>query len=617
MVPSDEQLDIINYFSEGYNIQTNCIAGSGKTTTLLHLAKKSMQFKNASILLLTYNRELKDEIIERANGINCDIYTYHAFASKIYKKNIWNDRLLAENVNNVPKIQCQYDIVLLDEVQDMNSYYHKLTTYAIKYGTILVLVGDKRQCINEYNGSTYEYLENYDKYFDTGRPWKQLMLRTSYRLTPKMAEFVNKHVLKEDLIIGGNNKTDYRPIYNYGMWDLKGLIKSMMYKYKYKFEDIVILTPTIKSCSHPKSPLGRLISQKTSDLLFCVKETDTEHETSIGKILITSYNSMKGRERKCVIVTGFDESYFEFYNRNWLDMEKLPNIIYVAVTRATEMLILVQQNDKKQLRTINTNELHHICEIYGGQIEEVKAGSKSGNFKASELSKHRHVDDIIEMRSLLKIEEIKSGEYLLNYQNIIKFDGYYEDMKKYYGTLIPLYCEYLQRKTTYLYQMGKQDIIRNLEDIVNRYNKLLHKEKTINEWMEMVVLYSIIQDRHHFYKEQIKHYEWVDEVFIKKSANLMLQTLPKLGQYEADCSYNNITGSIDYLTEDNIWEFKCTNTLSDEHIIQTAAYISLYYLKYEKLLSGKLYNVRTGQILLISVTNIDKFFKILTNKIIC
>jgi hypothetical protein len=616
--PSDEQQDVINYFLQGYNIQTNCIAGSGKTTTLLHLAIKTSQFGGAKVLLLTYNKDLKDEIMEKSSSLklNCDIYTYHAFASKIYKKNIWNDRLLAENVNIPPKTDSAYDVVFLDEGQDMNPYYKKLSTYTLKHGTMLVLVGDKRQCINEYNGSTSEYLVNYEKYFDTGRPWKQLSLRTSYRLTPKMASFVNKHILKEDLIIGGNNKTNYNPIYNYGTYDLKGLLKSMISKYKYKYEDIVILTPSTKSCSNPKSPLGRLISQKSSDLLFCVKESDSEHETSIGKILITSFNSMKGRERKCVIVTGFDESYFEFYNKNWVNPNELPNIIYVAATRATEMLILVQQSDKKPFRTIDSNELHHICDIHGVGKDETKTSTNSSSkLKASELAKHRHVDDIIKMMSYLKIEELSPHEYILNYQNIIQFGGYYEDMKKYYGILIPLYCEYLQRGTTYLYELGKQDTIKDLEDIVDRYNKLLYKERTLREWMEMVVLYTILQDRHHFYKEQIKHYEWVDEKFIKEATSLMLKTLPKEGEYEYDCSHNNVIGSIDYLTDDSIWEFKCTNTLTDEHIIQTAIYICLYYNKNGNLLPGNLYNVRTGQVLSVTVTNMEEFYNVATNKI--
>src|SRR5690606_33421565 len=114
----------------------------------------------------------------------------------------------------------------------------------------------------------------------------------------------------------------------------------------------------------------------------------------------------------------------------------------------------------------------------------------------------------------------------------------------------------------------------------------------------------------HFYKEQITNYDWVDENFIKNCVNLMLKTLPDKGDYESDCNFNNISGSIDYLTNDNIWEFKCANSISDEHLIQTAIYICLYYYKYDKILPGKLYNVRTGQIFLLTVKNIDDFYKI-------
>lgn len=77
-------------------------------------------------------------------------------------------------------------------------------------------MGDKRQCINEYIGATTEYLINYNKYFDTGRSWKELTLITSYRLTPSIAKFVNTNILCQDLIIPGNIKNkDIKPIYSY------------------------------------------------------------------------------------------------------------------------------------------------------------------------------------------------------------------------------------------------------------------------------------------------------------------------------------------------------------------------------------------------------------------
>ena len=53
--PSFEQTQIINKL-ETNNIVVDAVAGSGKTTTNLHIAK---QYSNKSILLLTYNKDLK------------------------------------------------------------------------------------------------------------------------------------------------------------------------------------------------------------------------------------------------------------------------------------------------------------------------------------------------------------------------------------------------------------------------------------------------------------------------------------------------------------------------------------------------------------------------------
>lgn len=52
---SKEQIDIINAIKTN-NVKVNSVAGSGKTTTVLHMAQI---LENESILLLTYNARLK------------------------------------------------------------------------------------------------------------------------------------------------------------------------------------------------------------------------------------------------------------------------------------------------------------------------------------------------------------------------------------------------------------------------------------------------------------------------------------------------------------------------------------------------------------------------------
>ena len=55
--PSDEQIRIINAL-ETSNVIVDAVAGSGKTTTILHLAQT---YFYESFLLLTYNNKLRLE----------------------------------------------------------------------------------------------------------------------------------------------------------------------------------------------------------------------------------------------------------------------------------------------------------------------------------------------------------------------------------------------------------------------------------------------------------------------------------------------------------------------------------------------------------------------------
>ena len=63
--PSDEQQEVISYFTQGYNLMIEAVAGAGKTTTLLMLASIAHQNFKVKTLILTYNRNLKDEITQK------------------------------------------------------------------------------------------------------------------------------------------------------------------------------------------------------------------------------------------------------------------------------------------------------------------------------------------------------------------------------------------------------------------------------------------------------------------------------------------------------------------------------------------------------------------------
>jgi hypothetical protein len=80
--PSEEQLAIVENLGRGFNVIVNSVAGSGKTTTSLHVAKGN-SFLRPETLLLTYNARLKDETRMRAKAMglhrNMEVHSFHAF----------------------------------------------------------------------------------------------------------------------------------------------------------------------------------------------------------------------------------------------------------------------------------------------------------------------------------------------------------------------------------------------------------------------------------------------------------------------------------------------------------------------------------------------------------
>jgi hypothetical protein len=649
--PSEEQLQVIRAFQNGYNVKIEAVAGSGKSTTLLWLCLVAKRDFNANCLLLTYNKTLQLEIQSKLQSYglesNCAIYTYHGFASKMFKQPIQTDVILRSCLDLPinPGLMIP-DIILIDEVQDMNEDYCRLINKILTHGKILILVGDRRQCINTYAGADPKYLIDYANYFNTGRPWKELALRTSYRLTPSMAKFINHHILNDNLIIGGNiTNQDILPLYWYNVYSLKHCIEKMATKYGP--DEVAILTPSVKNVGNPRSPLGRLMSSKSSVLLTVIDEF-TAPESAIGKVVITTWNSFKGRERKCVFVINFDESYFDFYAKDWSrDLKIVPNIIYVAATRAREQLIIVQGDKNPPLRTVKMDDLNRHCKIVGNQNDLKVINLKDRVINVTDLVRHRHLDDVTAMLNLIKIETINSPGTVLMSNEIVQFPGYLEDVRAFYGILIPFYYEYQklnQNKTspeeqkvlpTWLnriissnlngetpryndhldlieYFMPRKD---GFADICARLNILLNRDdKTLQHWMEIVVLCTARENRWHFYKDQITNYKWVDSKFIEDSLNRLSEILPPNGQFESIYKYNDLEGIADYVTTDQIWELKCTSGLSEEYKIQTAAYVCLHHLTTGNKLPGRLYNIKSNELIEITVEQPEQFLDILVRR---
>ena len=115
--PSLEQKKIIDLI-DTQNIKVDAVAGSGKTTTNLLLAK---QYQNKEILVLTYNKDLKLDARNkciRYNINNLEAHSFHSFCVKYYYPRAFDDNgIIYILKNNLIALQeYNYDIIVVDEV---------------------------------------------------------------------------------------------------------------------------------------------------------------------------------------------------------------------------------------------------------------------------------------------------------------------------------------------------------------------------------------------------------------------------------------------------------------------------------------------------------------------
>ena len=77
-----------------------------------------------------------------------------------------------------------------------------------------------------------------------------------------------------------------------------------------------------------------------------------------GKVVFTTFNSVKGRQRKYVFVVGFDQSYFNWIARD-LPKDICPNTLYVACTRSTEGLTVIEKGDRAEDHPLSFLKMTH------------------------------------------------------------------------------------------------------------------------------------------------------------------------------------------------------------------------------------------------------------------
>ena len=373
-IASKEQQTIIDNIVLGNNVCSISVAGSGKSTTILLVAN---QLKKKKILHMTYNSSLRKEFKEKVEYLkidNIDVHTFHSFAVKYFLPNAFTDEgirdIVIKKMENIQDITIPcYDIVVIDECQDLTPLYYRFILYflnLLKKKIQMVILGDPLQSLYEFKGSDSRFLTFASEIW-SNQPFLQTSgfqfcsLKTSYRLTNQMSEFINTVLYKKKFIDTCRSGAPINYIRN-NNYSIEKIIINLIKRIISEGDlpsDIFILSASVSGLNSQLKKMENALTELEIPCYIPYSDVEKMDERVIGgKVVFSTFHTVKGRQRKHVFVIGFDNSYFEFYAKN-LSKNECPNTLYVACTRSTHHLYVIENNNRSTDRPLEFLQLGH------------------------------------------------------------------------------------------------------------------------------------------------------------------------------------------------------------------------------------------------------------------
>ena len=423
-------------------------------------------------------------------------------------------------------------------------------------------------------------------------------------------------------------------------------ITKLIYHYIkiYKIEHVLILAPSYK-INNP----GFLLAHELSHISHILPNQDAEEKINPlllkNKLVFRTFASCKGLQSKCVIIIGLDENYFKYNDRKWSDIDSVPNVLSVATTRAIEKLVIIA-NEDKTLRTIDFKDLKSDVNILINSMHVKPPNKKQeiredSEFKRNVIDfvKHKHPEIELEALSLLNIEYIetfKTNNTMAD--NVIRFltrshGEIYESVSHIYGRIIPKILRYIITKDNILYYTELIDYyFEKFDHYLILYNEYMDYLNTLNNNGDIIdyikyikhifaceILLESSEIKSQYLMRQISNFYWININVIKNSINFLSNYLDmndrtKIFNFEEklDLKFNNylINGRADLITNNIIYEFKYTESIVNEHLLQLGVYLSMN----PKIKYGEIITYPGGLIAKVSIKsdNINKFIETLT-----
>lgn len=523
--PSAEQrVAIKTLLHTNDNLIIDAIAGSGKTTTILHLAQSS---PDTNFLVLVYNRRLMLETEDRVQDLglrNVTVLNYHALGARYYTSECATDqglkRVVEEDMSVLEGLSLpEFSVLVMDEQQDMTPILKRFVDKVIRDknfsgpGRVLsdwtgqlkvVVLGDKRQEIYSFNNADSRFLTMAARPEVFGylnkNPWTTADQTSSNRVTQQNVDFINQQMLKQPLgmamraVRKQSQEGVLYPRPRYVICDpyedvLSEVLRLLDTCGLFPAE-IIVLAPSVRGASpaiflaNDLALRGIPVFRSDSDI------SDIAPEVAHGKVLICTYHQAKGIERRASIVLGFDQGYHTWFDKTATPPTVVSNPQYVAATRAREHLILIHDSRRAPLPFVDLEKAGHSCEmvtVHPLQVEPPAPKQRIPAFSVTALCRNLSETLITNCLQRLDLRLIAAPAYGVQSPptEILDRSGLLEGVSSITGTAVPAIFQWRKRKQASLIS-GPLKLLRPPKRQPRRRNPLRELPEALYQRLALV-----------------------------------------------------------------------------------------------------------------------------------
>jgi len=248
---------------------------------------------------------------------------------------------LKNNINFIP----EFEHILVDEYQDVNSTQIELLNL-LKPKNIFT-VGDPRQSIFGWRGSSIEHILNFEKIYPS---CEVIHLKENYRSSKKIVNFINNSIKSmglPDLNCGKEKKSTIKIIDFDSEESEMIFIVDQITNSEIPIDNIFVLARTNRQLTE----LSRILKLKKVPHVLKTDEIRRPIDENPGELTLATIHAIKGLEAKKVILIGCNEQNFPckasdhpaiemIKTDNYDKLEEEKRLFYVALSRSKEHLIL-------------------------------------------------------------------------------------------------------------------------------------------------------------------------------------------------------------------------------------------------------------------------------------